>query len=183
MSFAEQYISALNSSNLQDDQHHRATEALAAAALADLSGGSGVVFGSMLARVRSVDGVPRQAIESGSANLAVLLRVWKQAVFEKGQARGWLKVVHEWDIAALQGICNKIALHSLAHWLDGACTVCNGTGITANRACAHCTDTPGREPVEGSGLLRERIKDMISELEGVHQSHAARAGAKMRKAA
>jgi hypothetical protein len=182
MTFAERYMNALNSSNLQDDEHTRATEVLAAAALADLSGGSGVVFGSMLARAK-IDGVPREALGSGAHNLAVLLRAWKEAVFRKGSERKWLKVVQPWDIQALEGICNKIALHSLAHFLGGECSVCNGTKINAGRACTHCNGTPGREPVEGSGLLRERIMDMISDLEGLHQSHAARAGAKMRKAA
>jgi len=182
MSFAERYLNALNSSNLQDDEHHRQTEVLAAAALADLSGGSGVVFGSMLARAK-LDGVPREAIGSGSHNLAVLVRVWRQTVLQKGKDRKWLKIVQTWDIHALEGICNKIALQSLAHWLGGECTVCNGTKINAGRACTHCTDTPGREPVEGIGLLRERIMDMISDLEGLYQSHAARAGAKLRRAA
>ena len=182
MSFAERYLNALNSSNLQDDDKHHQTEVLAAAALADLSGGSGVIFGTMLARAK-LDGVPREAISSGSQNLAVLLHAWKKAVFEKGHARKWLKIVHPWDMPALEGICNKIALHSLAHFLGGECAACNGTKIVGSRACTRCTDTPGREPVEGSGLLRERIMDMISDLEGLHQSHAARAGAKMRKAA
>jgi len=168
MSFAEQYLNALNSSNLQDDEHHRATEALAAAALADLPGRSSSIFGSMLARAK-IDGVPQEAITGGSQNLAMLLRAWKEVVFQKGRARGW--------------ICNKIALQSLTHWLGGECTVCNGTKINAGRACTHCTETPGREPVAGNGLLRERILDMISDLEGLYQSHAARAGAKLRKAA
>jgi hypothetical protein len=182
MSFAERYLNSLNSSNLLDDEHHRATEALAAAALADLSGGSGVVFGTMLARAK-IDGVPREAIGSGSHNLAVLLRVWKEAVFRKGQDRKWLKVVQPWDIPALEGICKKIALHSLAHWLGGECAACNGTKINAGRACTHCAATPGREPIKGCQLERERIADMVSDLEGLYQSHAARAGAKMRRTA
>ena len=182
MSFAEQYLNALNSSNLQDDEHHRATEALAAAALADLPGRSSSIFGSMLARAK-IDGVPQEAITGGSQNLAMLLRAWKEVVFQKGRARGWIKIVNPWDIHALEGICNKIALQSLTHWLGGECTVCNGTKINAGRACTHCTETPGREPVAGNGLLRERILDMISDLEGLYQSHAARAGAKLRKAA
>jgi len=182
MPFEDRYLNALNSTNLLDDDKHHQTEALAAAALADLSGGSGSIFGSMLARAK-IDGVPREAIASGSHSLAVLLRVWKEAVFQKGKDRKWLKIVNPWDIPALEGICNKIALQSLAHWLGGECSVCKGTKIHAGRACTHCTETPGREPVEGSGLLRERIKDMISDLEGLYQSHAARAGAKMRKAA
>ena len=182
MSFAERYLNALNSSNLQDDEHHRATEALAAAALADLSGGSGVVFGSMLERAK-IDGVPREALSSGSRNLAVLLRAWKETVFHKGQDRKWLRVVQPWDIPALEGICNKIALQSLAHWLGGQCAACSGTKIIAGRACTHCAETPGFEPVAGEGLYRERVKYIISDLEGLYQSHAARAGAKMRREA
>jgi len=182
MSFAERYLNALNSSNLLDDDKHHQTEALVAAALADLSGGSGVVFGTMLARAK-LDGVPREALSTSSPALAVLLRAWKKAVFEKGHARKWLKIQHTWDMPALEGICNKIALHSLAHWLGGQCTACNGTKIVAGRACTHCAETPGFEPVAGEGLYRERVKDMISDLEGLHQSHSARAGARMRKAA
>jgi hypothetical protein len=41
MPFAERYRNALNASNLKDDEQHKQTEVLAAAALADLSGGSG----------------------------------------------------------------------------------------------------------------------------------------------
>ena len=182
MTFADRYINALNSSNLKDDELHRQAEVLAAAALADLRGGSGNVFGSMLARARA-EAVPRQAIEVSCRGLAVLLRVWKEAVFQKGQERKWLKVVQPWDLPALNGICNKIALHSLAHWLGGECSACNGTKINTGRACTHCAATPGREPIQGGALERDRIADMVSELEGLYQSHAARAGAKMRKAA
>lgn len=182
MPFEDRYLNALNSTNLLDDDKHHQTEALAAAALADLSGGSGSIFGSMLARAK-IDGVPREAIASGSHSLAVLLRVWKEAVFQKGRDRKWIRVVQPWDIPALEGICNKIALQSLAHWLGGECSACNGTKINAGRACTHCSDTPGREPVAGTGLLREHILDMINDLEGLYQSHAARAGAKMRRAA
>lgn len=181
--FVEKYLASLNSSNLQDDDTHAKTEPLAAAALADLSGGSGSVFGSMLARVKYAEGVPRKTFESGNHSMAVLLRVWEQAVISKGKERGWIKIVHTWDIGILEGICKKIARHSLAHWLDGQCTACNGTRIVAGRACIHCADTPGLEPVQGGALERDRIREMIGELEGLYQSHGARAAVKMRKAA
>jgi hypothetical protein len=191
MPFAERYLNALNSSNLQDDEQHKQTEVLAAAALADLSGGSGVVFGSMLSRAKYADPVQHKTFESGNHNLAVLLKVWEQAVIEKGRARKWINIVHTWDFGILEGIAKKIAQHSLAHWLAGECTVCNGTKVVASRACAHCAETPGREPIRTyqtkdgrmSQLEVERIKDMISELEGLCQAHGARAGAKMRQAA
>jgi hypothetical protein len=179
--FAERYLQALNSSNLKDDDQHRQTEALAAAALADLSGG-GSVFGSLLARAKYGDGVPHKTFEAGNRNLAVLLRVWTDVVTKKGLARAWLKIKHEWDIPAAHGIYKKIALHSLAHWLGGGCEVCNGTKIAYGRACTHCAGT-GLEPIQGGAIERQKISDMISELEGLYQSHGARAGAKMREAA
>jgi hypothetical protein len=185
MPFAERYLNALNSSNLQDDELHKQTEILAAAALADLSGGSGVVFGSMLSRVKYGDGISHKTFEAGNHNLAVLLKVWTQAVVEKGSARKWIKIKQTWDIHAAYGIYKKIALHSLAHWLGGECEQCNGTKISTSsgRACTHCAETPGREPIKGGALEAGYIRDMISELEGLCQAHGARAGAKMRQAA
>lgn len=181
--FVEQYLNALNTSNLRDSEQHRQTEALAAAALADMAGGSGAVFGSLLARAKYIDGVPRKTFEGGTDNLAALLSAWIKAVTQKGKDREWLKVVNEWDINALHGICRKIALHSLAHWLGGECSTCKGTQTTVGRACTHCAATPGRESIQGAALEVERIKDMVSELEGLHQAHSARAGARLRAAA
>jgi hypothetical protein len=180
--FAEQYLASLNTSDLRDDEQHRRTEALAAAALADLSGGSGSVFGSLLARTKYGDGVHHKTFEAGNHNLAVLLKVWIKAVTQKGLDRKWLKIVHEWDIKAAYGIYEKIARVSLAHWLAGECEVCHGTKIAFSRACACCAGT-GREPIQGGTLERERIADMVSELEERFQSHSARAGAKMRRVA
>lgn len=181
--FVENYLQALNTSDLRDDEQHQQTNALAASALADMSGGSGDLFGSLLTRAKYADGVPRKTFEAGNHNLAVLLRVWTAVVTRKGLDRTWLKIKHEWDIKAAHGIYAKIARHSLAHWLGGACTACNATKVCAGRACTHCAETPGREPIQGGALERERIADMVSELEGMFQSHCARAGAKMRKAA
>jgi hypothetical protein len=91
---------------------------------------------------------------------------------------------HEWDIVAATGIYKKIALHSLAYWLGGEYERCNGAKISASsgRACTHCAETPGREPVKGNALDARYIKDMIT-LEDRCGSHGARAGAKMRLAA
>lgn len=181
MGFADRYIHALSASNLLDDAHHQQAEPLIAAALADLTGGSGSVFGSMLARAK-LAGVPRQAIESGTFGLGALLRVWTEEVTKKGLSRGWLKIKHEWDIKAAYAMYAKIARVSLVHWLAGGCEVCSGTKISEGRACAHCHGT-GREPIQGGAIEREKVADMVSELEGMFQSHSARAGAKMRKAA
>lgn len=182
MPFAERYINALNSSNLQDDELHRQTEVLAAAALADLSGGSGSVFGSMLARAKYAEGVSHKTFEAGTQGLALLLKVWIPTVVQKGFDRGWMNIKAEWDIGAAYAMYKKIAVLSLAHWLAGECDACNGTKIVNSRACTHCGGS-GREPVTGGWLEVERTKDMLSELEGIYSAHEARASAKMRQAA
>jgi hypothetical protein len=179
--FAERYLNALSTSNLQDDDQHHQTEPLVAAALADLSGGSGEMFGTMLLRAK-IAGVPRQAIESNAHDLGVLLRIWTRDVAHKGFARKWINIKHEWDITAAYAMYTKIARVSLAHWLGGECSVCNGTKTVVSRACTHCQGT-GREPIPGGAVEREKVADMVSELEGLLQAHSARAGAKLRKAA
>ena len=179
--FAERYLNALSTSNLQDDDQHHQTEPLVAAALADLSGGSGALFGTMLLRA-SIAGVPRQAIESSARDLGVLLRVWTGEVARKGFDRKWMNIKAEWDIKAAYAMYAKIARVSLAHWLGGECSACNGTKVLASRVCAHCAGT-GREPIQGGAMEIERVKDMVSELRGLYQAHSARASAKMRRAA
>jgi hypothetical protein len=179
--FAERYLNALNSSNLKDDDQHHQTEPLVAAALADLSGGSGELFGTMLLRAH-IAGVPRQPVESAARDLGILLRVWTGQVAHKGFERKWMNIKAEWDIKAAYAMYAKIARVSLAHWLGGECAVCNGTKITASRACTHCTGT-GREPIQGGAVEKEKVADMVSELEGLFQAHSARAGAKLRRAA
>ena len=179
--FAERYLNALSTSNLQDDDQHHQTEPLVAAALADLSGGSGDLFGTMLLRAH-ITGVPRQAIESSARDLGVLLRIWTGEVARKGFERKWMNIKAEWDIKAAYSMYAKIARVSLAHWLGGECECCHGTKIVESRACRHCDGT-GREPVLGGAIEREKVLDMVSELEGLFQAHSARAGAKMRKAA
>jgi hypothetical protein len=180
--FVEKYLQSLNTSDLRDDDQHRQTEALAAAALADLSGGSGAVFGSLLARAKYADGICHKTFEAGNHNLAVLLNAWTKVVAQKGLDRQWLKIKHPWDIHAAHSMYAKIARMSLAHWLEGGCETCNGTKIAHGRACAHCGGT-GLEPIQGGAVERQKSADMISELEGLYQSHSARASAKLRQAA
>lgn len=181
MPFVEKYVRALNSSDLRDDEHHSATHALTAAALADQSGGE--VLGSLLARAKYADGVPHKTFEAGSANLAGLLRIWKAAVAEKGRSRGWLKPRTAWDVEAAYRLYDTVAEASLAHWLDGRCGQCGGSGSTQDRRiCGSCKGT-GKEEITGRHLEAELIRDMVSELEGLFQAHSGRAAAKMRRAA
>lgn len=180
--FVEKYLRSLYSSTLQDDAGHHQAEVLAAVALADLGGGSGEVLGSLLMRAKYADGIAHKTFEAGNHNTAVLLRAWIKVVTQKGLDRQWLKIRHEWDVKAAHGMYEKIARVSLAHWLAGECETCNGTTTVGGCACTRCAATPGREPVRGGSLEVERIKDMIGELEGMYQSHSARAAARLRKA-
>lgn len=153
MAFVDRYIGSLNSSNLMDDKHHSATEALAASALADVSIDG---IGSLLCRVKYADGSTHKLFESGSANLAQLLRIWTKAVTEKGRSRGWIKANTAWDMQAAMALYDSVAAKSLAYWMTGKPITCSG------------------------GFELQKIKDMISELECLMQSHNARANGKMR---
>lgn len=179
--FVEKYLRALHAHDLRDDGVNDATDALAAAALADLAGGSRAVFGSLLVRAKYAHAVPRHGFDSGRRNLAVLLRVWTEAVTAKGRARGWMKIRHEWDITAATAMYAKIARVSLAHWMAGECALCHGTRLHEERGCNACAGS-GREPIRGGAVEREKVADMVSELEGLYQSHCARAAGRLRRA-
>lgn len=177
MGFADPYLHAVNSSDLRDDEHHHATDALRAAALADTAGAG---IGSLLSRVKYADGTQRKLFASGSANLAGLLRIWTQRVIEKGRERKWVKIGNAWDGQAAEALYRRVAERSLAHWLDGKCTSCSGSGTTMDRRiCVACKGT-GKSEVGGQGFERERVLDMVSELEGLLQAHNARAAASLR---
>jgi len=176
--FAEKYVLSLTSSNLQDDEHHHHTDALAAAALADQTGAG---IGSLLSRVKYADGSIRKEFESGTANLAQLLRVWTAAVTEKGRSRGWIKTNNAWDIVACHSLYKRVAEASLAHWLDGKCESCNGTGVTTDRRfCAPCKGS-GRAQIVAGRYESDLIADMVSELEGLVAAHNSRAAYRLRK--
>jgi hypothetical protein len=112
--FVDRYARAANSADLTDDEHHHQTQVLRAAEFADGSG-SDAVIGSILSRVKYGDAVPRQVFESGTMNLAPLIKIWTKAVFEKGVARKWLPVPRtEWDATARARRYERVALQSLA---------------------------------------------------------------------
>jgi len=122
------------------------------------------------------------AMEAGTAHVARLLRLWIAEVTKRGRARRWMAEATVWDAAAAIKLYRDVAEHSLAHWLDSTCKCCNGTGLTERRQCRDCQGTGvATIPVSGSFLL-ERTKDMVSELQSIADSHASRAGAKMRVA-
>jgi hypothetical protein len=171
MGFAEQFIASLGSRDLRDDAFHHDLDVIAAAALAG-------DIGALLCRVKYADGTVNRLFEGNSGNLAQLLRVWTCKVGEKGRARRWVKANTAWDMQAANTLYRRVAEASLAHWLDGKCKACGGTGIAPpprHAACGACQGS-GDAPVTCSGgFEREKIKDMVSELEGLLQSHGARA--------
>lgn len=175
MGFAEKFVASLQSSNLRDDAFHHDLDAIAAAALAgDL--------GSLLCRVKYADGTINKLFEGNSGNLAQLLRIWTAAVTEKGKARRWVKINSERDIFTAHALYNRVAHASLAHWLEGHCKDCNGTGVSLKslRNCVTCAGSGAAEVSCAGGFERERIKDMVSELGEIFESHSRRSSARMR---
>jgi hypothetical protein len=176
MGFADQFVWGLNAATLQDDAQHHAAEPLAAAALADLTGAG---FGALLTRVKYADGSISKTFESGTKNLAQLLRIWTNRVTEKGRERRWVKEGTEWDVCAAMTLYHRVAERSLAYWLDGKCDACHGTGTTHRMICQPCKGS-GRGEIGGGGFEREKALDMVSELEGLLQAHNARSAALLR---
>ena len=177
MGFADRYLHSINSSDLRDDEHHRATDPLCAAALADTIGAG---IGSLLSRVKYADGTQHKLFESGSANLAQLLRIWAARVIEKGRERKWVREGTAWDAQAAQALYRRVAERSLAYWLNGQCESCHGSGNTVeHRICLPCKGT-GRGEIGGGGFEREKALDMVSELEGLLQAHHSRSSVLMR---
>lgn len=121
-------------------------------------------------------------LERGVILLAQLLREWTAEVSKRGRARRWVPENTAWDADAAQKLYRTVAEHSLAHWLDGNCEPCGGTGVAQSRSCK-CCDGSGLAPLTmAAGFVREHTLNMVSELHNIAQSHAARAGAKLRPA-
>lgn len=180
--FSERYVRAVRSSNLRDDAHHTSTEALFAAAMASKTGAG---LGALLSRVKYADGTLAEAFAAGSTNLARLLAIWMTCVAEKGHQRVWLPARTAWDAQAQQALYRRVAMGSLAYWIDNRCGECRGAGVlSTRRLCPSCKGT-GRAEVAANvpRLEREKILDMVSELEGMVQAHNARAAQYMRRRA
>lgn len=174
--FVERYVHSLRSSDLRDDAHHLSTEALFAAAIASKAGEG---LGPLLTRVKYADGTLRPEFAPGSNNLARLLTLWQACVELKAERRQWLQpATSEWAVNALHTLCRRVAMGSLAHWIDGRCQECKGAGQSANRRlCPACLGS-GRAEIapDATRIERELIADMVSDLEGMVLAHDRRAG-------
>jgi hypothetical protein len=180
--FCERYIHAVTSSDLRDDAYHTVTQSLIASAKSDLKGGSEVVLGSLLCRVK-FGSATSKVFETGADDMASLLRDWSKAVVEKGKSRGWVKIKAEWDIVAAHKLYERVAHASLAHWIDSRCPPCGGAGVNQDRRLCTCCAGSGRAQIEAGRFESGLILDLVSELEGIYQSHSARAAALLRRAA
>jgi hypothetical protein len=176
MGFADKFVASVGSSNLMDDVFHADLNPIAASALAG-------DIGSILCRVKYGDGTISRVFEGNPTNLAQLLRIWTDEVTRKGRERRWVKEGTAWDMQAALALYQRVALRSLAQWLDGKCKACNGTGVTLRslKSCTVCAGS-GETPITcAGGFELERIRDMVSELSNMSVSHAGRAGDRLRE--
>lgn len=186
MSFAETYAGALTAS-LQDDEHHHATGVLRAAAHADKVARG---IGALLHRVK-YGNATKQTFESGTASLAQLQREWLAIVDKKGRDRKWIKTQDWPHIGHLfPKLAERVASHSLAHYLGGICEACNGTGAkSAKEAFKTCTECHGTRKAaikstpgyKLSAYETDLIGQMVAELDALESSHAGVASALLKR--
>lgn len=184
MAFAERYVGALNA-NLQDDEHHRATNVLCASAIADKSSRE---IGALLHRIKYNQSIRQQFLGDASA-LAGLRTDWHAIVVSKGLARHWIKA-KDWPALGhlFPAMAAKVADHSLAYYLDSVCKACNGTGAKSSkemfRSCVSCGGRRQANVDEIPGLSdyeRQLVRDMASELLVLEQTHAGVASSRLRR--
>lgn len=179
--FAKKYVSSTLASDLRDDEFHHATLPLRASAYADETGND-VVLGSLLVRVKYGSGARRE-FEEGGRNMANLVRAWSAAVIEKGRSRGWIKTKTAWDMDAAFKLYARVAEASLAHWIDDNCELCKGAKVNQDRRVCTCCGGSGKSQVAAGRFETDIILDLVSELEGIYQSHSGRAASMLRRVA
>jgi hypothetical protein len=179
--FVERYMHAIGSPDLRDDEFHTATLPLRASTYADATGNE-VVLGSLLCRVK-YGSVARREFETGADDMVKLIRDWSAAVVERGRARGWMKTTTPWDVEAAFKLYERVAHASLAFWIDSNCTLCKGAKVDKDRRMCTCCGGSGKAQVEAGRFESGIILDLVSELDGIYQSHNRRAAALLRKAA
>jgi hypothetical protein len=178
MGFADRYIHALSASNLKDDALNHQAEPLIAAAFAAVEVSGDIA--PLLYRVKFANALARKTFEGNPGNLAQLLRLWTGEVIKRGRARRWVPENTAWDADAAQKLYRTVAENSLAYWLDGKCKPCGGTGLQQRGMCACCKGAGKAELAMAAGFVREHTLNMVSELQSMVDSHAARAGSKLR---
>lgn len=172
MGFIDRYIRALGASNLESGAQPGQADPLLAAAFA--AAGKSGELGPLLHRVKYADDPMRDA-----GNLRQLLHFWTAEVTRRGRARKWVPENTAWNTQSAHKFYHLVAELSLAHWIEGGCKQCGGTGTIETRPCSDCKGR-GEAPIDHpGGFVRERVKDMVSELHGIAGRHAARANARL----
>ena len=181
MNFAKSYSRAVNSSNLRDSELHHTCESLAASGWASRDVSS---LGALLLRITLADGSAKKVFESGCRNFAEALRVWIPMVRSKGEHRHWCKggSTPKRDAATAEALYVRVGESALAYFLDPRCLPCEGAGVDHDRrTCIHCKGTGIAELVMKESE-RQIALDLVSDLQGIIQSHTSRAAYLMREA-
>ncbi|MDB5853268.1 MAG: hypothetical protein JWR22_1309 [Herminiimonas sp.] len=163
MGIIESYSRATQSSNLRDDEHHHATEKLAAVALSS-------DLGAALFRVK---------FGNDATTYKALLTAWQAKVTVKaGLRKNWPDHIKP----------NKLAAKSLNYWLNDICEACSGKGYEvatgtpklSNDLCKLCNGEK-KAPLVCEPDWREYILDMIEDLDDLVRYSAGRAMRKLAK--
>ena len=180
MNYKKAYSRSVNSSNLIDDAYHSSCEPLAASGWASRDISS---LGALLLRITLADGSAKKIFESGCRNFSEALRVWIPMVRSKGEHRHWHKggSTPQRDAANAEALYVRVGESALAFFLDDRCQPCEGAGVDHDRrTCAQCKGTGKAEL-----LMKESDKqitlDLVSDLQGIIQSHTSRAAYVMRE--
>lgn len=180
MGFTDKFLHALNSTDLRDDAFHYQTESLKASAIADKSARN---IGSLLARTKYADTLSHQ-FEDSSGNLPTLRKAWLAIVTEKGAARGWVKAE---DISIAPILYRRVADFSLAHYLDGKCEPCGGTGSQGVEKmfaiCPECKGTREAKLPPMTHYENRIVLDMLGELIALESAHSGVANYLLRREA
>lgn len=146
MQIVQRYATAAVSSNLKNDEHHTATDVLAAVALSSDIGH--LLFRLKYCNDRSVYGR--------------LLDAWVAKIGKKAARRGWLHNAERVAVAALQ------------HWINDVCPSCSGRGhkkmpdapMLCDEACELCNGS-GKRALRCDDDIVELVKDSLQMLDSL----------------
>lgn len=124
--------------------------------------------------------------EGDGTSFRQLFAAWSLIVAKKGAQRNWIKPQDMPAIGHLApAMYRRIAEHSLAHYLDGLCNACGGTGAKSAkemfRRCDVCEGTRRAKLTGISHYEAKLVSDMICELEALESAHASRAASLLRR--
>lgn len=124
--------------------------------------------------------------DGDGASFRQLFAAWAVIVAQKGAERNWIKPQDIPTIGHLApAMYRRIAEHSLAHYLDGLCDACGGTGAKSAkemfRRCDVCEGTRRAKLTGISAYEAKLVGDMIGELEALESAHASRAASLLRR--